>query len=163
MAVHEGRKFDVMTLLRAECPLLNSVSLAGADAPEVLIGLQASTTELTRLMQSDEATLRDVLVFASNARMLQLDEAWTKYLSADPVALAVDDDPEVSPVTAFLNCRVGELTGYRHYLEDLSPFATQQGVKGAEFERVLVLIDDEEAVVTGTLLRKVLWHSCAFG
>lgn len=26
----------------------------------------------------------------------------------------------------------------------MSPFATQQGVKGAEFERVLVLIDDEE-------------------
>ena len=144
MAVHEGRKFDVMTLLRAECPLLNSAGLAGANAPEVLMGLQASTIELTRLMRSNEATLREILVFASNAGMLQLDEAWAKYLGADPVVLAIDDDPEVQPVTAFLNCCVGELTGYRHYLEDLSPFATQQGVKGAEFERVLVLVDDEE-------------------
>ena len=54
------------------------------------------------------------------------------------------EDPETASVSAFLDCRVLELKGYRHYLEDLSPFATQQGVKGAEFERVLVLIDDEE-------------------
>ena len=145
VAVHEDRNFNVMTLLRAECPLLSSAGLAGANATEILTRLQASTTELTRLMQSDNATLRDVLLFASNAGMLQLDEAWTKYLGADPAALAADDDPEVPPVTAFLLCRVGELTGYRHYLDELSPFATQQGVKGAEFERVLILVDDEEA------------------
>lgn len=144
MAVHQDRQFDVMTLLRSECPLLSSAGLAGANALEVLAGLQASTTELARLMQSNDVTLRDVILFASNAEMLQLDEAWTKYLGADPAELAGDDDPEVLPVTAFLNCRVGDLTGYRHYLEDLSPFATQQGVKGAEFERVLVLVDDEE-------------------
>lgn len=143
-AVHQDRKFDVMTLLRGECPLLSSAGLAGANVHEVLAGLQASTTELARLMQSNDVTLRDMLLFASNAEMLQLDDAWTKYLGADPAELAGDDDPEVPPVTAFLNCRVGELTGYRHYLEDLSPFATQQGVKGAEFERVLVLVDDEE-------------------
>ena len=61
-----------------------------------------------------------------------------------PDRTADDDDPEIPAVSAFLRCGVGELAGYRHYLEDLSPFATQQGVKGAEFERVLVLIDDEE-------------------
>jgi DNA helicase II / ATP-dependent DNA helicase PcrA len=143
-AVRDDRRFDVMSLLRAECPLLSSAGLAGVNAPQVLAGLQASTTELNRLIHSDDATLLDVLVFASNSQMLQLDEAWTKYLGADPAALAADDDPEVLPVTAFLNCRAGELAGYRHYLGDLSPFATQQGVKGAEFERVLVLIDDEE-------------------
>lgn len=35
--------------------------------------------------------------------------------------------------------------GYRDYLDDLSPFSTQQGVKGAEFERVLMVLDDEES------------------
>lgn len=144
MAIRENREFDVMTLLRAECPLLSPVGLAGGNAPEVLAVLQASTTELVRLMQSNNVTFRDVLVYASHTRMLQLDDAWAKYLDADPAALVADDDPEVSPVTALLNCNIGELPGYRHYLEDLSPFATQQGVKGAEFERVLVMIDDEE-------------------
>lgn len=34
--------------------------------------------------------------------------------------------------------------GYRIYIEEQSPFATHQGVKGAEFSRVLTVIDDEE-------------------
>lgn len=143
-AVQDNRQFDVMTLLRAECPLLSSTALIGAHAPEVLRGLQVSTSGLASLMQTGNATLREVLEFVSNAGILRLDEAWTKYFDAEPDSLAADDDPEVPHVMAFLDCRVSEITGYRHYLEDLSPFATQQGVKGAEFERVLVLIDDEE-------------------
>lgn len=143
-AVSENRNFDVMALLRAECRLLSSACLAGANASDVLRALQTSTVELSRLMQSNDASLRDVLIFASDKGILHLDDIWAKYLDADPAAVATDDDLEVPSVTAFLNCHVGELAGYRHYLEDLSPFATQQGVKGAEFERVLVLIDDEE-------------------
>ena len=47
-------------------------------------------------------------------------------------------------MNTFLDCAVTELWGYREYIEDQSPFATQQGVKGAEFARVLVILDDEE-------------------
>ncbi|MDV2087344.1 AAA family ATPase [Burkholderia pseudomallei] len=144
MAVRDRRDFDAMTLLRSQCLLLSSVGLAGNGAPEVLRNLRAATEGLATLMHSNDATLRTVLIFASNTGLLQLDEAWSKYLDDDAEALAADDDPEVPSIIAFLNCQVSELRGYRHYLEDLSPFATQQGVKGAEFERVLVLIDDDE-------------------
>lgn len=143
-AVHDGRQFDAMTLLRAQCPLLNPAALMGVSTLEVLRELQASTQELARRIQAGDATLREILEFASNTSLFQLDEAWAKYFNTPPEILAVDDDPEVLPVMAFLDCHVSELTGYHRYLEDLSPFATQQGVKGAEFERVLVLIDDEE-------------------
>ena len=47
-------------------------------------------------------------------------------------------------VAAMLRCRVGELRGYRRYIEEESPYSTQQGIKGAEFDRVLVVIDDDE-------------------
>ncbi|MDQ4626216.1 UvrD-helicase domain-containing protein [Janthinobacterium lividum] len=143
-AVMAHRGFEVMNLLRAECPRLSSAGLVGENAPDVLRMLQTATEEIARLMVSTDVAFREVLVFAQNAGLLYLDEAWSKYFDDDPAILAVDDDPEVPAVTAFLNCRVRELTAYHHYLEDLSPFATQQGVKGAEFERVLVLIDDEE-------------------
>lgn len=142
MAVSENRKLDVMTLLRSECPLLQPTALVGGDPVAVLRALRASTTELARLVFSSDALLRDVLAHSQATGLLQLDEAWAKYLGPD--CIADDDDPETPAVLAFLRCGVGELAGYRHYLEDLSPFATQQGVKGAEFERVLVLIDDEE-------------------
>jgi len=34
--------------------------------------------------------------------------------------------------------------GYYKYINDESPYSTHQGIKGAEFERVLVILDDEE-------------------
>ncbi|QDH62604.1 UvrD-helicase domain-containing protein [Pseudomonas azotoformans] len=142
VAVSENRKLDVMTLLRSECPLLQPMALVDADPVAILRSLQESTSELSRLIFSSEALLQDILVHAQAAGLMQIDEAWTKYLGQDRIE--EDDDPEIPAVSAFLRCGVGELAGYRHYLEDLSPFATQQGVKGAEFERVLVLIDDEE-------------------
>lgn len=143
-AVRNNQGFEVMTLLRAECQQLSSAGLAGGNAPDVLRALQISTEEIARLILSSDVTFRDVLFFASHTGLMPFDESWTKYLEADPAALAADDDPEVPAVTAFLNCHIGELGAYHHYLEDLSPYATQQGVKGAEFERVLVIIDDEE-------------------
>ena len=48
-------------------------------------------------------------------------------------------------VQALLACSVNELWAYRRYFTEESPFATHHGVKGAQFERVLVVVDDEEA------------------
>lgn len=143
-AVRNNQGFEVMTLLRAQCQQLSSAGLAGGNAPDVLRALQASTEEITRLILSSNVTFRDVLFFASRTGLIPFDESWAKYLEADAAALAADEDSEVPAVMAFLNCHIGELSAYHHYLEDLSPYATQQGVKGAEFERVLVIIDDEE-------------------
>lgn len=39
---------------------------------------------------------------------------------------------------------MSQLWGYRTYIEEHSPFETHQGVKGAEFSRVLTVLDDEE-------------------
>lgn len=145
LAVHQDRKFDVMTLLRTNCPILSSTNLSSVNTADILLELRASTLELTRLMRSRDATIRDAINFAFNAGILQLEEAWQKYLGSNSESLETDsNDSEIPSVIAFLDCNINELTGYSHYLEDLSPFATQQGVKGAEFERVMVLIDDEE-------------------
>lgn len=55
-------------------------------------------------------------------------------------------------VQAFLACDVAELWSYRRYIDEESPFATHHGVKGAQFERVLVVIDDEEYPFSRTTL-----------
>lgn len=45
---------------------------------------------------------------------------------------------------AFLECPAKQLLSYYDYISEHSPFRTQQGIKGAEFERVLVLLDDDD-------------------
>jgi DNA helicase-2/ATP-dependent DNA helicase PcrA len=52
---------------------------------------------------------------------------------------------EVSAVLdAFLKCDVGELSGYFKYVRRESPYSTQHGTKGAEFRKVIVVLDDDE-------------------
>ena len=44
-----------------------------------------------------------------------------------------------------LQCPATELRPYALYVAEGSPFATQHGVKGAQFDRVLVVMDEEES------------------
>ncbi len=46
---------------------------------------------------------------------------------------------------AFLACPATQLLAYQTYISERSPFWTQQGIKGAEFDRVLVVLDDAES------------------
>lgn len=55
-----------------------------------------------------------------------------------------------------MQCKAKELWGYQTYIENQSPFSTQQGIKGAEFDRVLVVIDDEESTATSFSYGKYL-------
>jgi DNA helicase-2/ATP-dependent DNA helicase PcrA len=145
LALRAGRDFDVVSALRAECQLLSKDGLAGQNAAAVLRQLRENTATLSDMLAAGApTTIRQVLDFVMAQGLAALDERFAPYL-ADPNMVVDDDsDPEAGPIVAFLACEAGELWGYRHYIEDQSPFATQQGVKGAEFDRVLVIVDDEE-------------------
>ena len=44
-----------------------------------------------------------------------------------------------------LDANFVEIINYNDYISDSSNFGTHQGVKGLEFERVMVIVDDEES------------------
>lgn len=140
-AVRAGDDFEVVTILRDKGPLSNQD--AGRNVVETLKQLHNATLELNRLLSNAATTVRQVLIFAISSTLLAVDERMSRHLAvpADP---ADELDPEHPAMVAFLASPAGELWGYRKYIEDLSPFSTQQGVKGAEFDRVMVLLDDEE-------------------
>jgi DNA helicase-2/ATP-dependent DNA helicase PcrA len=146
MATRAGNDFDVMAMLRAYCPLLSKARLSDQNTAELLGRLREDVPRLGAMMEpGTEITIREVLAFARERGLVSLDERFEPYFAG---AEAADDDgeklAEARSVAAFLACRAAELWGYRDYVEDQSPFSTQQGVKGAEFDRVLVILDDEE-------------------
>jgi hypothetical protein len=51
----------------------------------------------------------------------------------------------MTSMDAFLACPATQLLAYQTYISERSPFWTQQGIKGAEFDRVLVVLDDAES------------------
>ena len=85
--------------------------------------------------------------FVKDQSLLKLDERFEPLLAANDQPEEDAEDEEsglIQAANAFLACRASEMWGYCQYIEAQSPFATQQGIKGAEFQRVLVVLDDEE-------------------
>jgi DNA helicase-2/ATP-dependent DNA helicase PcrA len=142
-AAREGDRFTVMSILRRESPKLEPERLRGHAAASVLTSLQQAVDALVGMLADEsQSTVRDVMKHVHATELLRLDDRYGPHLVPEP---ADDGSSGFANVQAFLDCNVAELWAYRRYFTEESPFATHHGVKGAQFERVLVVVDDEEA------------------
>ncbi len=134
--------FEVISVLRRECPRLSPDNIKGQDPQELLGSLKEDVEKLCQIFHGD-SKLRDVLMFLRNSDMVMLDDRFGDRLDSgnDGNVLRGED----KAVNDFLETNTSELIGFRDYISEKSPFSTQQGVKGAEFERVLVVLDDAES------------------
>lgn len=86
---------------------------------------------------------------AADARILSLDDRFGPLVPgvASSQGFEADDGDtgEEASARAFLAAPAAELAALRLYIENQSPFNTHQGIKGAEFDRVLVVLDDYES------------------
>jgi DNA helicase-2/ATP-dependent DNA helicase PcrA len=153
IATSEGLQFEVMSLLRAHSPLLSDSRIKGADLAAVLNELKQKVRQLALMLSSDSnSKVVEVLQFAHSSELLALDERLIAYLSGkdtpvehrQPEEDGADTSAEESAIQAYFNCLATQFWGYLTYIEEQSPFSTQQGIKGAEFERVLAVLDDAE-------------------
>lgn len=142
LAARAGDQFTIMDYLKAECPLLQPERVRNQDVPAILQALQNGVNILVNMLgEESNTTIKEILTHVRMNEMLLLDERFNPFLEAEPVD---DGTSGFKNLVAFLECGATELWGYRKYIEEESPFATQQGVKGAQFERVLVILDEEE-------------------
>lgn len=161
LAMEQNHQPEVMKLLRTHCPRLAKDNLRGIENhAELLFSLKENVRELAGLMsKTGTASTLDVLKFAHRVRLIELDERFNEYVDPVPAENAKrtaqlpaaeqegedsDGDKTVTAMTSYLACPAKQLWGYHTYISDESPYSTQQGVKGAEFERVIVVLDDEE-------------------
>lgn len=143
VAARASDHFTVMSTLRGESPKLEIARLRGQDMVPVLTALQLAVDGLVGLFADEShATVGDILTYVRDRELIRLDDRFGAHLVAEPVD---DGSSGFENVRAYLRCGVNELWAYRRYFTEESPFATHHGVKGAQFERVLVVIDDEEA------------------
>ena len=146
LAREKGREFEIMRLLRKHCPRFQPEAVANAEAAGFLNALRDEITELAAMLQPGSgARIGDVVRFLQANNLLAVDERFTALAEtfAQTGELVADPAPE-NATLRFMQCDAFELWGYRKYIEELSPFATQQGIKGAEFDKVLVVVDDQE-------------------
>ncbi|MCM2005258.1 AAA family ATPase [Pseudomonas aeruginosa] len=156
----EGRQLEVMRLIREYSPLLDKGDLAGANVAERLKALRELVAEVAEgIAGNSNVTIGDLLKRVYSAGLLILDPRLASYLDPEAVppaqpAEGLDDDDdqeddesdkEMASMDAFLACPARQLLAYQTYISERSPFWTQQGIKGAEFDKVLVVLDDAES------------------
>jgi DNA helicase-2/ATP-dependent DNA helicase PcrA len=56
-----------------------------------------------------------------------------------------DINPDIDAWDKALSVPFSQLESYVQYISDESPFGTHQGIKGLQFPRVMVILDDNEA------------------
>lgn len=163
----DGRQLEVMRLIRKYSPLLARDSIVGGanlgERLKTLEGLVALIAE-SITDKNSSVTIGDLLKKVHTAELLNLDSRLTSYLDLNIATPPIqpqleevagnddDDDPEedesdkeLASMEAFLGCPANQLLAYQTYISERSPFWTQQGIKGAEFDRVLVVLDDAES------------------
>lgn len=155
-----GNEFEIMQVLRSQSSVLDRKNLIGVNVAELLGDLRRFTESLQQMMEPGSgATIADVFRHVHASRVIVLDPRVLSYLNL-PAEVEAEDGvntdsaedeydgeeltKEVSAMDAFLACQASQFWGYYKYVKDESPFSTQQGIKGAEFERVLVVLDDDE-------------------
>lgn len=142
-AAKARNEFEVISILRSNCPCLTEERLRGQKVASVLGALKQNVDSLSKMLETGVGiTVRQVLEFISETELLDLDERFLPYLGD---TMNADDDPEFAALTALLATPAAQMLGYRRYITNESPFETQQGIKGAQFQRVLVVLDDAES------------------
>lgn len=158
-----GQQLEVMRLIREYSLLLDKESLGGSSVAERLKVLGELVASITAgIAGQSGATIGDLLKQVNSSDLLVLDPRLVSYLDPnavlpvqpepeagenndDDVQEEGETDKEMASMDAFLACPASQLLPYHTYISERSPFWTQQGIKGAEFDRVLVVLDDAES------------------
>lgn len=149
-------RFEVARILRNDSPLLTKERLEQEPDQRVQFhSAQRALDDLMVLFNADgDPTFGDVLRNIARTDLLHIPDRLHAHIeSGSPAtALATEEDEIADPpetkaaaIQAFLDGRFSQAERYLDYVSGTAPYDTHQGVKGLEFPRVMVIMDDSEA------------------
>lgn len=147
----KSSEFALMEAVRLRSPLLDAEHMKAApDQLALLQQVGAGFQTLCRLMADKDPSLADVVWALVETGLLEIPDRLRAALAQG----VTDEEPpetedlealEVHAHRVLLGRRYSEMAAFAGYAQGLSPFDTHQGVKGLEFPRVMVILNDEEA------------------
>jgi DNA helicase-2/ATP-dependent DNA helicase PcrA len=140
-------KFEIAKITRKYSPLLKRETfLANRDDQlNVLEIVNQATKSLFNLWDNDKTpTCLEILQCVETSGLFQLPNRLNGIVDIDINNTNTEDSAQLALYKAF-SVSFKEIEAYDEYISNRSNFATHQGVKGLEFPRVMVIMDDEEA------------------
>lgn len=156
-ASRNNRRTELMAILRENrSPLLESYVLNDNKNDPLSIARAAECAFRTTVL-NDNVSFQAVLDILFKHKLLRIPEKLQSFVSDEDVdkletAKSVEslsskenDNSEISAWAEALETNFFQIRNYKNYVDENSIFNTHQGVKGNEFERVMVIMDDSEA------------------
>lgn len=160
-ASQKEKRAELMAILRENKSPLLEASVLEAHKDDPLALARAAEHAFKDVLSNNEVSFRDVLEILAKHRLLKIPEklqsfvpaseesepepAQTEALAENEEKSEEQDDSEISAWAEALETNFFPIRNYKDYIEENSIFRTHQGVKGNEFERVMVVMDDDEA------------------
>ena len=147
-------KFAVAKIVRSASPLLTADKLKAAQNPQELLGTTRGAVDSLLALWDDNMspTFGDILRNIAETELFIIPDVLrpsannTITSQDDPEADAVDRITEkAAAIEKFLATPFSQIEPYISYVTGSASFDTHQGVKGLEFPRVMVIMDDTEA------------------
>jgi len=145
-------KFAIARIIRAASPLASASALKDTDDEfEQLAKAQAGVDALVALLDGSAAvTFREVVQNVAETGLFAIPDLLMVGLAGADIDAADEDEEEERTdrdkgIAAFLAAPFRQVRAYAKYVGGKARFDTHQGVKGLEFPRVMVIMDDHEA------------------
>ncbi|WP_366300699.1 UvrD-helicase domain-containing protein [Pseudomonas atacamensis] len=152
VAAARSDDFTLMEAVRLRSPLLDPKYLeaAGDNQFELLESVGVATHALCEMLKDNNPLIEEVAQILQSSGLLALPDrlvaAMAQGATADPAPETSDREAlEIHAYRVILGRRYSEMAAFAGYANGLSPYGTHQGVKGLEFPRVMVILNDEEA------------------
>ncbi len=147
-----GDEFGVARIVKKYSPILDKKTLKDCREPIEQIREANSAVELLYSLWKieGEPSLLEILKKITDLKLFSLPEYLSIATKRSNKKFEEDDskDERDNLIDAWdeaLKSSFKQLVKYENYISDNSSFGTHQGIKGLEFPRVMVILDDEEA------------------
>lgn len=156
-AMQSGDRFAVARIVKKHSQIVSPEELRGSKASLENICKAWRSVESVFSLWNDGAdpVLLDVLKVIDHESLFIIPDVFAPILSdtdgqeedVDSIPADAEDDrnPAVDAWREALSVPFSQFEAYADYISDRSPFGTHQGIKGLQFPRVMVILNDSEA------------------
>lgn len=151
-SVHSEDEFEKMRILRKFSPLMRKEAFEKKPL-EQLAKTKSAESSLTSLWKKGEPTLLKIIREVFQSQIFSLPQeleiigsrSETEENKLEPTSKEDKQDEKIIAWEKALLSKYSEIEAYSKYVSDSSSFGTHQGIKGLEFPRVTVILDDHDA------------------
>ena len=156
-AMQSNAKFAVAQVVKDHSPILSAERLNGSTTSlkEIRTARRSVESVFSLWVDGADPVLLDVLKMIDHEDLFGIPDVFAPILSdpdgqeeevvSVPAQAEDDKNPEVDAWREALSAPFSQFEAYAEYISDRSPFGTHQGIKGLQFPRVMVILDDIEA------------------